>query len=99
MDIKAWLQSEDVRRAVRTFLMAFLTLFIPGLLGWLYEITKWAAEEGSTPFPDAKGIAYLGVAAIVAACISVVNLVWNAIESATGKGFLRSVPPRTPPAA
>jgi hypothetical protein len=97
MDIKAWLQGEDVARAVRTFLFTFLTLFIPGLLGWLHAITEWAADQGSTPFPDAHGLAYVGVSAIVAACVSLVNLLWNFVESATGKSFLRSLPAKDEP--
>lgn len=86
---------ESIRRAIRTFLAAVLGLWIPGLLGWLNQLTEWAHGEGSTPFPDAHGLAYLGVAAISAGVIATVQLVINGIEDASGKGFLRDVPPRT----
>jgi TRAP-type C4-dicarboxylate transport system permease small subunit len=89
---------DAVRRALRTFVIATLALFIPGLLGWLNAMTRWANDEGSTPFPDATGLAYLGVSAIVAGVIAVINLVWNLVEDAAGKGLLREVPPRNPSA-
>lgn len=87
---------DAVRRALRTFLITTLALFVPGLLGWLNDLTAWARGEGSTPFPDAHGLAYLGVAAITAGVIALVNLLWNTIEDALGRGLLRDVPDRTP---
>lgn len=85
---------DSILRAVRTFVIATLALFVPGLLGWLNDLTEWARGEGSTPFPDAHGLAYLGVAAIAGGVIALVNLLWNWIEDVSGKGFLRSVPSR-----
>lgn len=81
---------DSVRRAVRTFLITTLALFVPGLLGWLNELTQWAGSEGQRPFPDGTSLAYLGVSAIVAGVVAVVNLLWNAVEDATGKGLLRN---------
>lgn len=83
---------DSLRRALRTFLITTLALFIPGLLGWLNALTDWARGQGSTPFPDAHGLAYLGVSAITAGVVALVNLAWNAIEDATGKGVLRNPP-------
>ena len=51
---------DSVRRALRTFVITTLALFIPGLLGWLNELTMWAADEGQRPFPDGHGLVYLG---------------------------------------
>jgi len=85
---------ESVRRALRTFLITTIALFVPGLLGWLNEVTKWARDEGSTPFPDGRGLAFLGVSAIVAGVVAVVNLLWNVIEDASGHAVLRDVPDR-----
>jgi hypothetical protein len=85
---------ESVLRAVRTFVITALALFVPGLLGWLNSLTEWARSEGSTLFPDAHGLAYLGVSAIVAGVVALVNLLWNFVEDASGKGFLREVPPQ-----
>lgn len=81
--------SDAVRRAIRTFVITTLALFVPGLLGWLNELTQWASSEGQRPFPDGQGLAYLGVSAIVAGVVAVINLAWNVVEDATGKGLLR----------
>lgn len=84
--------SANVKRALRGALVTFLTLFIPGLLGWLHEVTDWAHAAGTTPFPDAHGIMWLAVSALVSALVGLVNLLVNALETATGKGVLRDVP-------
>lgn len=81
---------DSVRRALRTFLISFTALFVPGLLGWLNALTEWARNEGQTPFPDARSLAYVGVAAIVAGVIAVVNLLWNLVEDKAGAGLLRN---------
>lgn len=86
---------ESIRRVIRTWLIVTIGLFLPGLLGWLNAVTEWAKGQGSTPFPDAHGLAYLGVSAITAGVVAVINLIWNAVEDASGKGFLRTVPPVT----
>lgn len=85
---------DTIRRAVRTFVITTLGLFIPGLLGWLHGVTEWAAGNGTSPFPDGHGLVYLGVSACVAGIVALVNLVWNALEDGIGKGFLRNVPPK-----
>lgn len=86
--------SESIRRALRTFVITTLALFLPGLFGWLNALTEWARSEGGTPFPDAKGLAYLAVSAIVAGVVALINLLWNTVEDVSGKGFLRDVPPK-----
>lgn len=88
---------DAVRRALRTFLITTLALFVPGLLGWLNDLTQWASSEGQRPFPDGHGLVYLAVSAIVAGVVAVINLLWNVIEDAAGKGLLRNVPPRPAP--
>lgn len=85
---------DSIRRAIRTALVAALVIWLPGLLGWLNAVTSWARDEGATPFPDAHGLAYLGVSAIVGGIIGLVQWLLNTIEDGIGKGFLRSVPPR-----
>ena len=86
--------SDGARRVVRTFLFAFLGVCLPGLLGWLNALTEWARSEGQAPFPDARSLAFLGVAAIVAGSIAVVNALVVWLEDATGHGILRKPPPR-----
>lgn len=87
------ISSSSLKRAARTFLQAFVGLMVPGLLGWLNDLTAWARDEGQRPFPDATSLAYLGVSAIVAGIIAVVALLQNGIEDATGVALLRKVPP------
>lgn len=85
---------DSARRVIRTFLFAFLGIALPGAFGWLNALTEWARAEGQTPFPDARSLAFIGVSAIVAGSIALLNLVWVWVEDASGKGLLRAVPPR-----
>jgi hypothetical protein len=87
---------DSLFRAIRTFVITTLGLFVPGLLGWLHELTNWAKAEGEVPFPDGKGLAFLGVSACVAGVVAVVNLIWNVIEEGTGKAMWRAVPAKPP---
>lgn len=89
------LSRASVNRVIRTFVIAFLGILIPGLLDWLNELTKWAADDGQKAFPPLDNLTFVFVSALVAACIAVVNLVVVLIEDSTGKGFLRDVPPKT----
>lgn len=86
------LDGDAVRRVIRTFLVAFLGLAIPGFLGWLNDLTTWANSHGQKPFPDAHSLVYLAVAAIGAGVIAVLNAIVVMIENGTGKAFLRQVP-------
>lgn len=83
------MSTDSLKRALRVFLKSALALFVPGLLGWLNDLTSWAKGEGATPFPDAHGLAYLGVTAITAGVIALVSLLWDAVENATGVTVLR----------
>lgn len=78
-----------LKRAARTFAYAFAAVLVPGLLGWLHALTEWARAQGATPFPDATGLAYLAVSAIVAGVIACVNLLGIVAEDATGRKPLR----------
>lgn len=95
--MSAFLSRDSVHRAIRTFVISFLALFVPGLLGWLNELTEWAASNGQKPFPDGTNLSFLFVSALVSAVITLLNLVWNLVEDASGKGFLRAVPSNNNP--
>lgn len=82
--------SVNLKRAARTFLVSFAVLFVPGFLDWLHDLTAWAP---GTSFPSLSPLAALFVSGIASGLIGAVNLLWNAVETATGKGFLRQVPP------
>lgn len=85
------LSRESLRRVVRTFVTAFLGLFLPGLVGFLNAVTEWASSRGQDPFPDASNLTYVTVSALAAATIALVQLIWNAVEDVLGHGFLREV--------
>lgn len=82
------------RRVLRTFVIAFLGVLLPGAFSWLNALTEWARNEGQTPFPDARSLAFVGVAAIVAGFIALLNLLVVWVEDVTGRGILRNVPAR-----
>lgn len=90
-------ESDGFRRVLRTFLIAFLGLLVPGALGWLNDLTEWARSEGQAPLPDARSLAYVGVMAVGAGFIAVLNALWIGVEDATGKGVLRQVTPKPRP--
>lgn len=89
---------DALRRVARTFVIALVGILLPGVFGWLNALTEWARAEGQRPFPDATSLAYLGVSAIVAGFIAVLNLIVVGLEDASGHGILRTPPVKpTPP--
>lgn len=86
--------SDSVRRAIRTFVFAWLGLMIPAVLGFMNDVTGWANSHGQGAFPDAHNLSYAAIAALSSAMITAVNLIWNGVEDKTGRGFLRDVPPK-----
>lgn len=87
------MSGDAVRRAIRTFVISFLGILIPGALQFMNDVTAWAAQKGQAPFPDWNEVSYLLVAAICAGMIALLNLIWNWVEDKTGKGFLRTPQP------
>lgn len=96
--LKGLLDEDSIKRVIRTFVIAFAGVAIPGSLSWLNDLTAWASSEGQMPFPDAHSLAFLGVCSVIAGFVALLNLIVISLENATGKGVLRTVPPRpTPP--
>lgn len=85
-------ESDVFRLPARTFLWAFLGIALPGVLGWLNDLTSWAQSEGQAPFPDARSLAFVGVAAITAGSVALVNALAVWVENRTGRGLLRRPP-------
>lgn len=84
----------------RTWVVATLVVWLPGLFGWLNDVTAWARDQGATPFPDAHGLAYLAVAAIVSAFISAGMALLRLLENGLGVTILpRPAGPQTVPPA
>lgn len=86
---------DSALRALRTFIISFLALWIPYLIGFLNDLANWANGNDKAPFPDISALGEAGVSAAAAALIALINLVWNAVEDGVGRGMFRAVPPRT----
>lgn len=88
--------STTAKRLARIYVIAFAGVALPGSLGWLHQLTEWSSSEGQRPFPDAHSLAFLGVSAVVAGGVAVLNGLVLALEDYTGKAIGRDVPPPPP---
>lgn len=82
---------DAAKSALLVWLFTTVGLWIPGLLGWINEVTKWADAKGAPAFPDPSNLAYLFVAALTAAFPAAVAGVVRFVENATHTRLL----PRT----
>lgn len=83
--------------AVRVWVFTTIGLWLPGLLGWIHEVSKWAEQKGAPAFPDPSNLAYLFVAALTAAFPAAVAGLWRYVENIAGRSFLpRPAGPGTP---
>jgi hypothetical protein len=82
---------DALKSAALVWLFTTVGLWIPGLLGWISEVTKWADQKGAPPFPDPSNLGYLFVAALTAAFPAAVAGLVRFVENASGKALL----PRT----
>lgn len=85
------LDAQDVRYAVRSFLLVFVPTFSFAAIGWLNDLTQWAPGQ---PFPDAGVLAAAAVSATASGLVAVFTLVVRGLEGKAGKGILRPDPPR-----
>lgn len=86
--------TDSVKRILRTFVVSFVGIALPGVLGFMHDVTAWANSNGQAAFPDAHNLTYLGVSALSAGMIAALNALLIVGENATGKGLLRDVPPK-----
>lgn len=83
---------------LRVWVFTTIGLWIPGLLGWVNEVTKWADQKGAPPFPDPSNLAFLFVAALTAAFPAAIAGLVRYIENLSGKSLLpRAAGPEAPP--
>lgn len=82
---------DAAKSAALVWLFTTVGLFLPGMLGWINEVTQWAAQKGAPPFPDASNLGYLFVAALTAAFPAAVAGLVRYFENTTGFAIL----PRT----
>lgn len=92
---------DALKSAALVWLFTTVGLWIPGLLGWINEVTQWANQKGAPAFPDPSNLAFLFVAALTAAFPAAVAGIVRYIENVSGKRLLprtASAPVTTPPA-
>lgn len=82
---------DAAKSAALVWFYTTLGLWIPGLLGWVHEVTQWASQKGAPPFPDPSNLGFLFVAALTGAFPAAVAGIIRYIENASGKRLL----PRT----
>lgn len=72
-----WLDAHpNARSALRSFVWAFIGVFVPSLLGFLGDIQEWANGVDQA-FPAVSALAKAAVAAAAGAVASVCSFVWN----------------------
>jgi hypothetical protein len=73
---------------LRVWVFTTVGLWIPGLLGWINEVTKWADQKGAPPFPDPSNLGFLFVAALTAAFPAAVAGIVRYVENYSGRSAL-----------
>lgn len=79
---------DAAKSAALVWFYGTIGLWIPGLLGWINEVTQWASQKGAPPFPDPSNLAFLFVAALTAAFPAAVAGIIRYVENTTGKAIL-----------
>lgn len=79
---------DALKSAVRVWAFTTIGLTIPGLLGWIAEVTSWAEQKGAPAFPDPSNLAYLFVAALTGAFPAAVAGLWRLAENYSGHTVL-----------
>lgn len=75
---------DSVRRAIRTFLQAFVAVFAISLLGWLGDVTLWAkCVDNCKDFPDVTVLGKAAIAGFAAGAVTLVSLIQNLLEDKT----------------
>lgn len=79
---------DALKSALRVWVFTTLGLWIPGLLGWVNEVSSWAEQKGAPAFPDPSNLAFLFVAALTAAFPSAVAGLVRLVENLAGHSVL-----------
>ena len=75
---------DAAKSALRVWVFTTLGLWIPGLLGWVNEVSSWASQKGAPAFPDPSNLAFLFVAALTAAFPAAVAGIVRYVENLAG---------------
>jgi hypothetical protein len=79
---------DAAKATLRVWIFTTVGLWVPGLLGWINEVTRWADQRGAPPFPDPSNLAFLFVAALTAAFPAAVAGLVRLFEDAAGTSIL-----------
>lgn len=82
---------DALKSAFLVWVFTTIGLFVPGMLGWIAEVSSWAEQKGAPAFPDPSNLGYLFVAALTAAFPAAVAGLVRFGENLLGKQVL----PRT----
>lgn len=70
--------SDKLYSALKTFVVSFVALFVPSLLGFLHNAQEWASMTGDEAnFPSLEPLGKAVVSAIIAGVVAVVNYLTN----------------------
>lgn len=72
--------NDATRRALRTFLQAFVGVFALSLLGWLTGVQEWASCVKDCVFPDPTILGKAAVSGVVAGAITLITYAQNLLE-------------------
>lgn len=89
---------DAAKSALRVWVFTTLGLWIPGLLGWVHDVSAWADQKGAPAFPDPSNLAFLFVAALTAAFPAAVAGVVRYLENIAGHSVLPRASGPTAPA-
>lgn len=79
---------DALKSAGLVWVFTTIGLWIPGLLGWVNEVSSWASQNGAPPFPDPSNLGFLFVAALTAAFPAAVAGLVRYVENLSGKSLL-----------
>jgi hypothetical protein len=91
---------DALKSAFRVFVLTTIGLAVPGLLGWINELTQWASSQGARPFPDADSLVFVAVAAVAGGFVAALTLIVRLLENGFGVTLVgpRASGPPLPPA-
>jgi len=74
-----------LKRAVRSFLFAFIALFGLSLIGWLNDVVQWANDtQAANVFPDPGVLVKAAISAAASAAVGFVTFLVNLVEDIKG---------------
>lgn len=64
-----------------TALFSFLGLFVPTVLSWTQQVSKWASTSGHAPLPGLSTLGYAVVSAGSAAVAGLIAFLFRALQT------------------